>query len=172
MKSLIYGFLLALTAFLIVLVLFLCGLASDPAKLRAGETIGFVAGLAAAIGFITSGIKTRRQDVPATESFTYGQAFGAGALVQLFASLFGLIGNYVYFAVINPNFGDIIVQAKIDKLEASGLSGDKLDRVENMLRIFSSPLAMTGAGFVNTAILGLIVALIAAAFLKRPAAEV
>jgi hypothetical protein len=168
--SLAYGSLLALTLFLILLALFLCGVHSDAAKFRLGQSVEFVGDLAAGIGFIVCGIKASRT-AGGDRGFSYGQAFGAGLSIQLVASLIGIATRYLYFGVIDPHFGDLMVQVQLDKLQARGVSGDQLDHAEHFLRIFSSPLAMTATGFISSMIFGAIVALIAAAFLKRAASE-
>lgn len=110
-NSLIYGSLLALAAFLLVLVLFICGLHSDASRLGLAQGIGSVGGLAIGITFLILGIRARRRAVPAGEGFSYGQAFGAGFGVQLVASLLGIVTTYLYAAVINPNFTEVLLQA-------------------------------------------------------------
>jgi hypothetical protein len=130
-----------------------------------------VTGLAVGITFIVLGIKARRGEVPPTEEFTYGNAMGAGFLTQVFGSLFGIPLLYLYATVINPHLSDLMVQMQMDKLQAKGLSGDQMDRAEHMMRLFSGPVAISVSGFFSSLILGTIIALIAAAFLKRDAAE-
>jgi hypothetical protein len=169
--TLTYGFLLTLCNFLVTVALFACGLQSDAAKIAASGRIAGLVGLAIAIACIAGGIVARRKAAPAGAAFSYGQAWGAGWLVQLWASIFGLATTYLYLTVINPKFTDLMVQMRLDKLAARGLTGDQLDRAESMLRLLSSPLAQTIANFIGTLILGAIIALIAAAFLKRAADE-
>ena len=168
MKShLLHGLLLALAGFLLALVLFITGLGTDQAKFELGQRIAFLASLVLATGFIVSGVKTARDAAPADRGFTYGQAAGAGVLIQMFASLFGLVTSYLYFAVVNPGFSDLLVQLQLDKLQARGISGDKLDRAEHMLRLFTSPLGLTLSGLFSSFVTGAILALVIAGFFKR-----
>jgi hypothetical protein len=169
--ALTYGFLLALGGFLLNLVLFLAGLQSDAAKLRAGQGIGLAAGVVLATILIVLAIRACRRATPNSEAFTYGNALGAGFLTQVFASLFGLGFVYLYVAVINPQLTDAVVQLQLDKLQARGLGGEQLDRAEHIIRMFSGPLAMTVSSFAFSLIIGTLIALIVAWFLKREAAE-
>ena len=168
---LLYGLWLAIAGFLLNLILFVCGLQSEAAKFQLGQTIGFVAGVAIAIVLIVLAIKARRSAVPATEAFTYGNAFGAGFCTQCWGSLFGIASIYLYTAVINPHLSDLIVQIQMDKLQARGLSGDQADRAEHMMRMFSGPIVMSVSAFFTSLFIGLFIALIVAGFLKREAVE-
>jgi hypothetical protein len=166
-----YGLYLALAGFLLYLLLFICGLQSDPAKLPLAQGIGFVVGSAAATILMVLGIRTRRDSVPATEAFTYGDAFWAGFLIQLFGSAFGIATTWLYAAVINPNFREVMVQFQLTKLQARGISGDQLDRAEHMIRLFSGPGVMAGSNFIGTMVIGTLIVLVVAAFFRREAAE-
>jgi len=166
-----YGFLLALASFLLTLLLFACGMQTYPVKFSLGKLIVGIAGFCIGVGFIVYGIKARRGATPAGKGFSYGEAVGAGVLVQLVASIFGIVTTYLYFGVINPHFGDAMMQARLDKLEERGLSGEQLDAAESMIRMLNSPLAHVAEKFIGSMIFGTIVALIAAAFLKRAAEE-
>jgi len=42
--------------------------------------------------------------------------FGAGVMITLFAAVIGLFTNYLYSAVINPNFGAVMIAAQALKL--------------------------------------------------------
>jgi hypothetical protein len=166
-----YGLYLALAGFLLALLLFICGLQSDPAKLGLAQGIGFVVGSAVATILIVLGIRARRNSVPETEAFTYGDAFGAGFLIQLFGSLFGIVTTWLYGAVINPNLSDVMVQFQLNKLQAKGISGDQLDRAEHMMRLFSGPGVMAGFNCIGTLVVGTVIVLIVAAFCRREATE-
>ena len=161
----LYGLFMALAFFLVTLVLFLAGAESDPGHMTAARVVGSLLDLAIAIGFIVAGIRSRRRAAPAP--FTYGQAFGAGFLVQLFSSLFGLVTTYVFYTFINPGFIDKVVQMNLDKMADRGLSPEQMDRSEKMIRMFSNPIAFSVGGFAGTLVIGILICLIAAAFLAR-----
>ena len=166
-----YGFFMALGGLLLTLALFFLGFHSDAAKLSSSQWIGSVGGLAIGITVLTLGIKARRADVPVTEEFGYGRALAAGVMITLFGALFGIVTNYLYFQVINPNMADLIVQAQLDKMEAKGMSGAQLEQAEKGIRMFMKPVFSAIFGFIMGLFWGTIISLIAAAFLKRKAVD-
>jgi len=93
----------------------------------------------------------------------------AAFLVGLVSSVLSAIFSYCYYAFINPAFSEIIFQDSAAKLEASGISGDRLDKIEAMNRTFMTPAWETIFGFGASLVFALLIALILAAFLKRPA---
>lgn len=164
-----YGFVMALAGALLTLVLFFLGYHSDVEKLASAQIIGSIGGLI--IGFIVIflGTKARRAEVPASEPFGYGRALGAGVMISLFGSLFGIVTNFVYFKLINPSMVDLIVQAQLDKFEAKGMSGVQLEQAEKMVRMMSGPIISSVFGFIAAFLFGTLIALITAAFLRRNA---
>lgn len=166
-----YGFLKTAAFFLLTLLVFVCGLQSDAAHLTLGGWIEGVGRFVIGIVFITLGIRARRSQVPSTEEFGYGWAFGAGFAVAAFSSVFSAVTTYLYATVINPNLVDLAIQAQAEKLQERGLSSDQIERAQHIARLISGPGAQAVEVVVGGLIFGAIVALIAAAFLKREAAE-
>ncbi len=167
----LFGFFMALAGLVLTLVLYFLGFHSDPAKFPTGQIIGSIGGLAIGITFIVLGTKARRAEWPVAEDFTYGNAFAAGFMITAIAAFIGIVTNYLYFQVINPGLGDIIVQAQLDKLEAKGLSGAQLERAEKSIRFFLKPGITMALGFLGGIFWGTVISLISSAFLKRPAVE-
>jgi hypothetical protein len=165
----LYGFFAALAGAFLNLILFFTGFHSDPAKLTAAGLIGGIGGLAIAVTCIVLGVKARRAEVPVTEQFGYGQALGAGFMVSLVAAFLSSIFTYCYYAFINPAFVDIVVQDKLAKLEAKGVSSDQLEKAQAGMKMFMGAVPQAIFGFIGGIIFGLIIALIVAAFLKRAA---
>ena len=165
----LYGFILAVAMAVLTLILYFAGLHSDPAKLATAKWVGGLGGLG--IGFVCTslGVKARRAEVPESEGFGYGSALGAGVLISLVAAILGAAFNYVYVAFINTGYADVLLQDQMDKLQAKGLSGAQLDQAEKMTRLFMAPIPMTIMAMVFGFIFGLLVSLVVAAFLKRPA---
>ncbi len=167
---LIYGAAMAIAGAILGIVLYLLGLHSDPAKLTAAQVVGSLGGLAIGIACITLGVKARRAEVPATEEFGYGRALGAGVMITLFAALLGIGTSLLYAKVINPEFSDVILQAQLRDLEAKNLPVAQAEAAEKMMRAMSGPTAQVVMGFFGGLFFGTIISLVAAAFLKRPAA--
>jgi hypothetical protein len=164
----LYGFISALGGAFLTLILFFAGFHSDPAKLAAATWVGGLGGLGIAITCLALGIKARRQEVPANQEFGYGAALGAGFLISVVSSLLSAIFTYVYYSFINPAFIDIILQDKMAKLEASGVSGDRLDKAEAGMKMFMGPIPQAVSVVIGGIIIGVLISLIVAAILKRP----
>jgi hypothetical protein len=166
-----YGSAMAGGGFLLVLVLYILGFHSDPAKLGTAQGIQTVVGLGISITCIILGTKARRAAVPATEEFGYGSALGTGVMITLFAALIGIVTNIVYLSFINPGMGDVIMQAQMAKWDAAGLSSARIEQAEGMMRKMMSPPIQTAFGFLFGMCIGTIISLITAAFLKRPPSD-
>jgi hypothetical protein len=152
-------------------VFFLLGIHSDPEKYTSAQWPGFFLLIGVLAAGITLGIKARRAETPPTDEFGYGQALGAGVLTILFAALFGVATSLLYSTAINPQFSEVLLQAQALKLEARGLSADKIEQIQKMSAMWMSPVVLAISGSIFMFVLGTIVSLIAAAFLKRPTAE-
>jgi hypothetical protein len=163
-----FGFLSALAGAFLYLILFFTGFHSDPSKLAAAGWIGGLGGLMIAVTCMVLGVKARRAEVPETEDFGYGRALWAGVVIGAVASFFSAIFTYAYYTFINPGFLDLMVQDKMAKLEAGGMSSDRMDKAEATMRMFMAPIPQAFVGLFGGIIFGVIMALIVAAFLKRP----
>jgi hypothetical protein len=166
---LLYGFILAVSAALVTLVIYFLGLHSDPAKMGMSRGVSGLLILVIGVTCTALGVKARREQVPPSEEFGYGSALGAGALISLFAGIFGAVFNFVYFAYINTGFPEVMLQYQLDKLQDKGLTGARLDQAEKMTRMFMTPLPMAIFALIEGLIFGILISLVVAAFLKRPA---
>jgi len=165
-----YGFAMALAGLLLNLALFFTGFHSDADKLGTAQTIATVIGLVITVAGVVLGTQARRAEKPATEAFTYGNALGAGVLICLFATLLGVVTNYVYMHLINPGMQDLLVQAQIAKWEAAGLTGDQIDNAEKVMRKMMHPALQAVFGLLIGVVFGTIISLVTSAFLRREAA--
>jgi hypothetical protein len=164
-----YGLAMTVAGALLTLALFFLDFHSDPAKLRTAQWIGMGGGLVIGIAAIVLGTKARRAELPATEEFGYGRALGTGVMIVLFAALFGIVTNLLYTQVINPNFSEVLVQAQIEKWEAAGMSADKIEKAEGLMRKMMNPAIQACVGFLSGMVFGTLISLVTAAFLKREA---
>jgi len=167
-----YGFLSALAGVLVVLALYFLGFHSDQAKLAAAKGIGGVSGLTIGAAITALGVKARRAEVPESEGFGYGRALGAGTLIAFVSSALSAVFAYAYAAFINPGFAEIMLQDSMDKLQAKGMSGAQLDQAEKFTRFMMGPGMQGIFTLIVGCIVGFIIALIVAAFLKRSAPAV
>ncbi|MSU51796.1 MAG: DUF4199 domain-containing protein [Opitutaceae bacterium] len=166
-----YGFALTLAGALLSLSLFFLGFHSDADKVGTAQIISSVALFGITTIAIVLGIKARRAEVPGTEDFGYGRALGAGVTIGLFAALFNIVTNYFYLRIINPGFCDILVQAQIYKWEAAGMTAERIEQAEETMRKMLHPAIQGAFAFVGGLFFSTIISLIAAAWLKRPAAQ-
>ena len=166
-----YGLYMSLGNALLVFALYFLGFHSEASKLGTAQNIQMVAGLAIGITFIVLGTKERRAAVPATENFGYGSALGAGVMIGLFAAIIGTVFTYLYAAVINPNFVEVMMQAQTEKLELQGLSSDKIDQINSMTRGMMKPPIQAAFGFIFGVLFSTLISLVTAAFLKRASTE-
>jgi len=167
-----HGLYIALAGFAVALLLFVAGLHSDSARLAVATIIHTVCHWGFGILFITLAVRERRAAADPNQAFTYGDALWAGVATALWTAIFNLIWVPVYFAVIDPGLNDLLLQAQLAKYQASGLDGEKLDRIEHGLRISLSTGGQTALAFVSAVIGGTVVALIVGACFQRPARPV
>ncbi len=169
--SALYGFIWALAGAFLTLILYFTGFHSDVAKLATAGWIGGIAGLGIAVTCMVVGVKARRAELPAEADFGYGAALWTGVLISIVASLLSSLFSYIYWAFINPGFADIVVQNQVSKLEAGGMTGDKLDKAEAMTRVMASPVPQSIIALIMGVLVGTIIALIIAGFLKKPSSD-
>jgi len=165
----LYGFISALAGAFVTLILYFLGFHSDVSKLPAAGWIGGLLGIVVTVACLVMGVKARREETPKEADFGYGKAAGAGTLISLVASFLSSVFAYVYYSFINPAFTDLMVQSQVAKMEARGMSGDQLEKAEAMTKWMMSAGPASVMAFFYIFILGVILALVVAAFMKRPA---
>lgn len=166
-----YGFAMALAGGLITLALYFLGYHTDPQKAASAQWVALPFYLAATIILLVLGIKARRAELPLSEPFGYGRALGAGVMIILFSALFGIVFTYLYFQFINPGFPDVMVQVQAEKMEAKNLGATQIEQMERFTRMMMKPPVMAIFGFFQSMLVGTIIALITATFLRRPASS-
>ena len=163
--SAIYGFVSALAGAFLVLLQYFTGLHSDPAKLGVANAIGGIGGLAIAITCIVLGMRARRAESTGGE-FNYGSAFVAGFQVTLVSTVLSAIFSYAYYAFINPAFSEVMTENALSKAQAGGMSGAQLERVEGFYHSMFSPVGALIVTLVFGMIVGTILCLLAAIFVR------
>lgn len=164
---LLYGAIMALVGALASYGLFFAGYHDTPEKVQASQWVGSTVGIVAAVVCIALAMREQRAQYPASQKWGYGSAFGTGVLTVLWAALIGAVFAYVYFAIINPQFPDILQQVQDTKLEAKGLSGSQLEAAERMAHRFLTPVPMTVFNALGTFVGGVIISLLVAIFFRR-----
>ncbi|MEO1451052.1 MAG: DUF4199 domain-containing protein, partial [Bacteroidota bacterium] len=98
----------------------------------------------------------------------FGEGFRQGMLITLVAGVVEAAGKFVYTKFINPGVKDQIMEATLLALEQNPQATEEvIDAAMTWTDTITSPIAISGIGFLGTLILGLIAALIAAAIFKQ-----
>ena len=167
--SLTYGAAMAIAGAVLMLLLFFSGFHDSVEKMKSAQWIGSIGGIAIGVSCLTLAMREKRAQFPVEEEWGYGSALGGGVLTGLWGSLFGVVTAYVYFAILNPGFCEVVYQAQVAAMETKGVTTAQIDKLEPMLRKWMSPVAMTAIQFVMGFIWSLVLSLIIAIFLrKRP----
>jgi hypothetical protein len=102
---------------------------------------------------------------------SFGKAFLSGFLIVLISALVSSIYSYVFMVYIDPAYLDKIIEQAMEKAEAGmlekGLTEEQMEPGLAMTRKFMSPVVMSVMAILSSAFIGGIIALIAAAFLKK-----
>jgi hypothetical protein len=134
-------------------------------NLSLNKSLGYIS-YVIIIGGLYFAIKQYR-DKEQNGFITYGKALGVGALVLLFASIIASIYTYIFFAYIDPNIINKILEMSQTKLLEKGMSDDQIQTALQMSAKFMKPGLMAIFGFIGQMFFGFILTLIVAAFLKK-----
>jgi membrane associated rhomboid family serine protease len=168
--ALIYGAAMAIAGAVLTLLMYFAGFHDNAEKMAAARWVGMIGGIGIGVACLALAMREKRAGYSADQEWGYGPAFGGGVLTSLFASLFGLITAYLYFAILNPDFSEVILQTQISAMEARGMTQAQIDRAEPMLRKWMSPLAMTIMQGISGFVMSVVLALIVAIFFRKPLA--
>ena len=118
------------------------------------------------IGGIVYGIKKYRDGV--LKGFiSYGSALGYGVLISLFASIISSFASYLYLKFVDDSILlSLLEKAEIEMIE-QGQPEQAIEIGMKVSEAIYSPMGMFLLGILATTFMGLIISLIAAAFLKN-----
>lgn len=142
-----------------------------PKDLAAAEALGYIRYLILLLGVVMAMV-TYRKNVAGPIS--YGRALRVGVLVAVVTALFVGAMELTYVAFINPEFYDQYAKLTASAMQARGASAAEIAETQSQLQSMqwmTSP-GMTGLFyFVETAVIGIILSLIAAIFIRRKEGE-
>jgi hypothetical protein len=161
-----YGLAIALLGALMNLTLYFLGYHNDVDQIQNAQWIAMGVGLPLTVAGLFLGIRAVRENSP-DHSLSFGRGVLAGLLIGLFSGVFGAVFTYLYGAIINPEFHDVLYQLQIQKIEAAGVSADQAAGMEGMMRFFTGPVWMAAASVFFAPIFSTIIALVLSAILKR-----
>ena len=160
-----YGLILAVSNIVLTLVGFFLGYQTE--KMAEGKWFGWAAlllSLGAAVALTWLGVKAVREEAP-DKCLSYGKGVGMGFLVNVFAGIIGAIYNFIHFTFINPNYVDYMIDQA--RQNAGNASEARLAQMEKGMRMMMGPVGISIWGFIIALTVGIVIALIVAAFLKR-----
>lgn len=136
-----------------------------------GELIGY-ATMILALTAVFIGVKNYRDQLPA-QAISFGQAFMVGLYIVLVASSVYVIGWLIYSNIMMPDFMDQYVSSQLKSMQEAGASAveikAKQDEFDMYAEMYKNPFIKVGLTFMEIFPIGLVVALISAAVLKRKA---
>jgi len=98
---------------------------------------------------------------------TYGRSLGTGVLSAIVMGLVGAIWSILLYKVIDPGIADRMVEMVTEQWEAAGMSDEQIEEMLPMATRFTGLVPMLISSILGSAIIGLIVSLIAGAVMKR-----
>ena len=159
-----YALILTISQTVFSLLMFFLGFQTE--KLAAGQAFNSWIPLVINIVVLVLGIKAVREENEG-KYLTYGQGVGAGTVISLFSGLMSGVYAYIHFKFVNPNFFDYQLTMMREKWAEKGLGENQMEQAEAMFRKFSSPVVYAITTPIIVVCIGVIISLIAAAFLKR-----
>ena len=146
------------------LVLYLFGI-TDYAK-RGGGMLPQITSYIIWIGAIAMAIRAHKmEDLGGFISFKRG--VGTGALTGVVFAVFVGVWSYIFFSFIAPDALDLIREASYNQMLDRGMSEEEIEAAAGMMDNFTSPAFISLTAFFSTAIISVVISLIAAAIMKR-----
>jgi len=134
-----------------------------------GEWLGYIS-MVIALSTIFIGIKSYR-DKELNGIISFGGAFKTGLLITLVASVIYVCGWMIYSHYIMPDFMDKYSEYSIEQLRNSGESEKaiqiKIAEMDEFKEMYKNPFIKIAFTFLEIFPVGLLISLIAAAFLKK-----
>ncbi len=100
---------------------------------------------------------------------SYGSAVGYGVLVSLFAGIITSFVTYIYLGYIDDGFIQYELMRSEDEMYNQGMPEEQIEMAMSWTKKFVAPGALAVFGVIGNTLIGFIISLIAAAFLKKEA---
>ncbi len=162
-----YALILTVCGALLNLLLYFTGLQTE--KLATGQYFQWL-GFVMMFAILWLGIKAVRDEAP-EKGMSYGRGVGTGTLISLYSGLMSSIYSFIHFKFVNTRFADYQLALIRPKWEAAGMGEAQMDQAEKVTRAMMGPVAQAIMTPIMVVIFGLILSLIIAAILKRPAPD-
>jgi hypothetical protein len=162
-----YAAILTIVGAVLRLALYFTGFETE--KLAIGQHFQWL-GVVLMVVILVLGIKAVRDESPG-QYMSYGKGVGTGVLISLYSGLMSAVYNFIHLKFVNTQFADYQIEMLRTKWEAAGMGSKQIEQAEGFTRMMMGPVPQAIATPFFVVIFGLIIALIASAFLKRPAPQ-
>jgi len=102
---------------------------------------------------------------------SFGKAFASGFLIVIISAVISSIYSYIFLVYFDPAYLDKIIEQALEKAEtdmlAKGLTEEQMEPGLAITRKFMSPVILSIMAILSSALVGGILALISAAFIKK-----
>lgn len=147
------------------LILMILSLVTYVFEMYDNKLFGYLSWVVLAAGIVI-GIKKYR-DGALNGFISYGNALGYGVLLAFFASIIASFASYIYLGFIDSSFLEFqLEQTEIQMIE-QGQAEETIEMAMSWTRKVVSPIGFFIMGILGTTMLGLVISLIASAFLKN-----
>lgn len=158
-----YALVLTIAGAALNLLLYFTGYQTE--KLAVGQHLNWL-GFLIMVVVLVLGIKAVREEAP-DKALSFGQGVGTGVQISLMSGLMSAVYNFIHFKFINTEFVDYQMELVRGKWEQAGMSAAQMEKAEGIARAMMGPVSQAIWTPLMALIIGTIVSLVAAAFLKR-----
>ena len=162
-----YALILTIASAVLNLALYFTGYQTE--KLATGQYFQWF-GFVIMIVVFFLGIKAVREESPG-KYLSYGKGVGTGVLIALYSGLMSAVYTFIHFKFVNTEFVDYNMELIRAKWTQAGMGAEQMEKAEGFTRMFMGPVSMAILSPIMAVFFGLILSLIIAAILKRPAPE-
>jgi hypothetical protein len=160
-----YALILTIVGAIFHLLLYFTGFQTE--KLAVGQHLNWL-GFIIMIVVLSLGIKATREEAP-DKSMSYGKGVLTGFLISLISGLMSSVYTFIHFKFVNTEFADYQMAIIRAKWEEVGMGANQMEQAEGFTRAMLSPVAQAIMTPIMAVLFGVIISLVASAFLKRSA---
>lgn len=157
-----YGFYLGAAFSFMVIVYKLMGGIHHP-----GDSVGVINAAILSLGILIFGKKYK--SIWFEHEFFYKKAVGFGVMLTLFSAIIYSFFSYWYYAFIEPNgITFYIEQMRLAYIQNQSFTEDQVNALVTLYNNTLTPAMMAFVVFLSQLLIGVLISLVMAAFLKTP----
>jgi putative Mn2+ efflux pump MntP len=161
-----YALILTVCGALFNLLMYFTGLQTE--NLATGQYVQWL-GFVLMFVILWLGIKAVRDEAP-EKGMSYGRGVGTGTLIALYSGLMSSVYSFIHFKFVNTEMAEYQIAMARPKWETMGMGEAQMEQAEKFTRFIFGPIVQAIATPILVTLFGVLMSLVIAAFLKRPAA--